>query len=63
MTIYGRRITDEDMKLLATYMCDEIRERLHAELAPCTHEKFLAAYMREDEEFLELMENEFDFMA
>ena len=30
-------------------MDDEIRERLNRELAPCTDEEFLAAYMEEHE--------------
>lgn len=30
-------------------MDDEIREELHANLAPCTEEEFLTAYMEEHE--------------
>lgn len=30
-------------------MDDEIRERLHDRLAPCTEEEFLSAYMEEHE--------------
>lgn len=30
-------------------MDDEIREQLHMELAPCTDEEFLEAYMEEHE--------------
>ncbi len=61
MTIYGRKITQDDMDNIATYMDDEIRERLHFELAPCKPEEFLAAYMEKDPEFEELLEREFDF--
>ena len=39
-----------------TYMDDEIREDLHAELAPCTDEEFLEAYM---ERHLEKYEEDF----
>ena len=45
MTIHGRKITDEDMKNIATYMDDEIREELHSKLAPCSHEEFIDAYL------------------
>lgn len=61
MTIYGRKIMDEDMRNIATYMDDEIREELHGELAPCEHEEFIAAYLERDEDFEELLEQEFDF--
>lgn len=30
-------------------MDDEIREKIHMDLAPCTEEEFLAAYMEEHE--------------
>ncbi len=30
-------------------MDDDIRERIHSELAPCSDEKFLEAYMTEHE--------------
>lgn len=61
MTIYGRAITQDDMDNIATYMDDEIRERLHGELAPCTPEEFLSAYLDADPDFESLIENEFDF--
>jgi hypothetical protein len=61
MTIYGRKITQDDMDNIATYMDDEIRERLHFELAPCEPEEFLAAYLEKDPEFEEMLEREFDF--
>lgn len=31
---------------IALYMDDDIREQIHRELAPCTEEEFLAAYMQ-----------------
>lgn len=61
MTIYGRMITNDDMENIAGYMDDEIRERLHSELAPCTHEDFIAAYLREDPDFEDLLRRKFDF--
>ena len=62
MTIYERKITQDDMDNIATYMDDEIRERLHSELAPCEPEEFLAAYLEKDPEFEELLVREFDFV-
>lgn len=61
MTIFGRRIENDDMENIAGYMGDEIRERLHSEIAPCTHEEFIAAYLREDPDFEDLLRREFDF--
>ena len=61
MTIYGRAITNEDMKNIAEYMNDEIREELHGKLAPCSDEKFLLEYIKRDPEILEILRNEFDF--
>lgn len=61
MTIYGRTITQDDMSNIAGYMDDEIRERLHFELAPCAPEEFLSAYLDADPDFESLLESEFDF--
>lgn len=61
MTIYGRAITNEDMNEIASYMDDEIREELHSQLAPCSHEEFIQAYLEKDPEFIEILQNEFDF--
>lgn len=61
MTIYGRAITNEDMRNIAEYMNDEIREELHGKLAPCSNEKFLQEYIKRDPEILEILRNEFDF--
>ena len=38
-----------------TYMDDEIREQLHAELAPCSRDQFMAAYAARDPEILALL--------
>lgn len=62
MTIYGRAITNEDMQNIAGYMIDEIREKLHGKLAPCSNEEFLREYIKRDPEILEILRNEFDFL-
>lgn len=62
MTIYdNEKITQRDMDVIASYMDDEIREDLHADLAPCAPEEFLNAYLERDPDFLKLLKNEFDF--
>lgn len=53
-------ITDEIMDTIATYMDDDIREKVHYELAPCTHEEFLKRYLELDPDFAELLETEFN---
>lgn len=42
-----------DMEIIEQYMDDEIRERLHGELAPCADQVFFDRYMEEDPEFME----------
>lgn len=61
MTVYGRPITDEDMANIASYMDDEIREKVHSELAPCEHEEFIRRYLEEDPDFIALLHHEFEF--
>lgn len=61
MTIYGKKITQEDMDVIGSYMNDEIREDLHSEIAPCTPEEFIAAYLEKDPDFIDLLKNEFNF--
>lgn len=36
---------------IVSYMDDDIREALHAELAPCTNTEFLDKYLEEDPDF------------
>ena len=38
--------TEIDYKAIEALMDDDIREELHAELAPCTSEEFLEAYKK-----------------
>lgn len=64
--IHGMPIDDETMSNIASYMDDEIREELHSKLAvddPTIedNEEFLNAYLEKDPDFLELLENEFNF--
>lgn len=51
------------MDVIVTYMDDEIREQVHAELAPCTNDEFVKRYCELDEEFEELLYNEFGLRA
>lgn len=61
MTVYGRTLTKDDIQNISSYMVDEIRERLHNEIAPCSFEEFLDAYIKEYPTFLEILENEMEF--
>lgn len=65
ITIHKRLITDEDMADIATYMDDDIREKLHLEMAPCTYDEFLLAYLEEAPDrdaFMDIMQREFDMV-
>lgn len=44
---------------LVEYMDDEIRERVHAELSPCTEAEFLRLYLELDPGFRATLEQEF----
>lgn len=44
-------ITNNIMEAIASYMNEEIRERVHAELAPCSNESFIRRYCEYDTEF------------
>lgn len=49
----------EKWDIIASYMDDDIREDLHARLAPCSREKFLARYLNRDPQFAGLLKSEF----
>lgn len=49
----------EKWDIIASYMDDDIREDLHARLAPCSREKFLSRYLSRDPDFADLLRNEF----
>lgn len=38
--------TTSQLEAAAKLMDDELREQLHAKLAPCTEQEFLAAYIQ-----------------
>ena len=65
MTIHGHAISEADMQNIASYMDDDLREELHAHLAPCTQDEFLSAYIEraetDDPEFIEILCREFEF--
>lgn len=54
-----KKVTDNTMEAIATYMDDEIREQVHFKYASCTNEEFLKAYVERVPEFSELLESEF----
>lgn len=61
-----RKITEVNqstMDSIAIYMNDEIRERVHMELAPCTPAEFLTRYLQLDPEFGTLLSGEFGIAA
>lgn len=41
-----KKLTEVDYKAIEALMDDDIREELHAKLAPCTEEEFLEAYKK-----------------
>ena len=61
MKRYGEdfKLTQELMDTIASYMDDDKREQVHAELAPCEPEEFLKRYLELDQEFEDLLMTEF----
>ena len=61
MLRYGEKftITDELMEVVANYMNDGLREKLHNELTPCSNETFLKEYCEVDNSFEKLLYDEF----
>ena len=57
-----KKISNETMGNICTYMNDDIREELHFKLAPCSNRTFLEEYCKRDTEFTELLKNEFDIV-
>ena len=55
-----REVNQVSLDEIAGYMNDEIREQVHAELAPCTPEEFLTRYLQLDCEFIKLLLSEFN---
>lgn len=62
------KIDDLTMENIATYMDEEVREKVHSKEAPCSNEHFLVAYyeelqvgeQRNTEGFFDLLLYEFD---
>ena len=62
------KIDDLTMENIATYMDDEVREKVHSKEAPCSNEHFLIAYYEElqsserhnTEGFFDILLYEFD---
>ena len=44
---------------IVNYMDDEIREKVHAEIAPCSNREFLLDYCERDEDFINVLLTEF----
>lgn len=63
MTIYGRKIENDDMNNISSYMNDDIREELNTKLAPCTNELFINEYLKMDPDFIDILTSEFEFKA
>lgn len=61
MKRYGKRfiLKQDFMDLIAIYMDDEIREKLHFEMAPCKPLDFLKRYISFDPDFEKLLKVEF----
>lgn len=52
-------LKQELMNAIAIYMNDDIREKIHRSLVPCTPADFLKAYVKEDPNFEDLLKSEF----
>lgn len=52
-------ISQKTMDAIAVYMDDEIREKVHYELAPCDPEAFLRRYLELDPDFANVLKSEF----
>lgn len=61
-TVHGIEINGNQniMDAIALYMDDDIREQVHAELAPCTNDQFLSRYLELDPGFEDLLVSEFN---
>lgn len=52
-------ISQKTMDAIAVFMDDEIREKVHYELAPCEPEEFLERYLELDPDFANVLKSEF----
>ena len=53
------KITKSKYDAIVDFMNGEIREQVHAELAPCTDTEFLKRYLELDEGFVDVLHSEF----
>lgn len=44
-------MTERQLQALAPYMDEELRERVHMDLAPCSPDEFWTAYSKLDPDF------------
>lgn len=64
MTKYGEdyKMTQDELDVLATYMDDDIREKVHNEMfdcESCTPGEFLIEYIKHDPDFESMLKSEF----
>lgn len=52
-------ISEKLMSTICSYMIDDIREDLHAKLAPCDNLVFIRNYCTIDSAFMDFLYNEF----
>lgn len=52
-------LTQDLMDAIVVFMDDEIREKIHCALAPCTPADFLKAYVKVDPDFEDFLYSEF----
>lgn len=52
-------VKDDIMDAIVVLMDDDIREKVHGELAPCTNREFLTRYCELVPEFEEVLNSEF----
>jgi len=45
--------TEYDFEQMIEFMNDDIREKLHNELSPCTEQEFINEYLKRDSNFIE----------
>lgn len=50
---------DTDWDAIVNLMDDDIREKVHFEMAPCTEEAFLKRYLQLDPDFENVLQTEF----
>lgn len=53
-------LDNKTMNEICSYMHDNIREDVHAKLAPCTNEEFLTEYIKYDRKFIKILDDLFN---